>query len=244
MSKPSTKLTCCAAILLVYLAKVNILKPASKICLFCLLAIALSQSRCDPDATRVRPSRFPESELLCEHDTFTAHLVHCNFGNSNDFAAILQHVYSWFPFRETTTPITTSLRSQSISISKFANCISSSSILSIFTKYNHPYFLTYQLLHTSLHTNPTLTSSNYHIAKMPFFNSRFMLHVHIIQIILVHLAIGGAAVRLLFVKAPATAPRSRANTMALGMVRLPSLLSLPPSKNTKSNLGECRAQNQ
>lgn len=54
---------------------------------------------------------------------------------------------------------------------------------------------------------------------MPFFNPRFKFPIHILQIFLVLLALGGTAVRLLIVKAPAGAPPSRANTMALGMVR-------------------------
>ncbi|CZR64463.1 uncharacterized protein PAC_14361 [Phialocephala subalpina] len=52
---------------------------------------------------------------------------------------------------------------------------------------------------------------------MGFFSNRYMFAVHMIQIALVLGAIGGSVVRLLIVKAPAGAPRSRANTMALGM---------------------------
>ncbi|KUJ09828.1 uncharacterized protein LY89DRAFT_597421 [Mollisia scopiformis] len=52
---------------------------------------------------------------------------------------------------------------------------------------------------------------------MGFFSNRYMFAVHVLQIILVLLAIGGSVVRLLIVKVPAGAPRSRANTMALGM---------------------------
>ncbi|KAH8665898.1 hypothetical protein BGZ60DRAFT_432073 [Tricladium varicosporioides] len=51
---------------------------------------------------------------------------------------------------------------------------------------------------------------------MGFFDSRYKFAVHMLQLILVLLAIGGSVVRLLFVKAPG-APPSRANTMALGM---------------------------
>jgi hypothetical protein len=52
---------------------------------------------------------------------------------------------------------------------------------------------------------------------MAFFDSRYMFPVHMLQVLLVLLAIGGSVVRLLFVKVPG-APPSRANTMALGMV--------------------------
>ncbi|KAF8859319.1 hypothetical protein BDZ45DRAFT_742561 [Acephala macrosclerotiorum] len=52
---------------------------------------------------------------------------------------------------------------------------------------------------------------------MGVFSNRYMFAVHMLQIMLVLAAIGGSVVRLLIVKAPSGAPRSRANTMALGM---------------------------
>lgn len=70
------------------------------------------------------------------------------------------------------------------------------------------------------HSTPTTNS-----CKMGFFSNRYMFAVHMLQITLVLAAIGGSVVRLLIVKAPSSAPRSRANTMALGMVCLYPILS-------------------
>ncbi|KAN0098319.1 hypothetical protein V8E51_013982 [Hyaloscypha variabilis] len=51
---------------------------------------------------------------------------------------------------------------------------------------------------------------------MSFFSPRYKLSVHIIQIMLALAAIGVSVIKLFFFKVPG-APRSRANTMALGI---------------------------
>lgn len=55
--------------------------------------------------------------------------------------------------------------------------------------------------------------------RMGFFTNRYMVAVHILQVLLVLGAIGVSVIRLLVIKVPTGAPASRANTMALGMVR-------------------------
>lgn len=52
---------------------------------------------------------------------------------------------------------------------------------------------------------------------MPLFDVRHKLKIHILQIILIHIIIGVTAPRL-FMKGQ---PRTRANTIALGMVKSP-----------------------
>lgn len=66
---------------------------------------------------------------------------------------------------------------------------------------------------------------------MGFFERRYEFPVHMFQIFLVLLAVGGSVARLLFLKVPG-APTSRANTMALGMVRFESFLSEIPNINS------------
>ncbi|KAH6678468.1 hypothetical protein B0J14DRAFT_323904 [Halenospora varia] len=90
------------------------------------------------------------------------------------------------------------------------------------------------IIELSLIPLPKNKTSQSRLAKMGFFDSRYKFAVHMLQLILVLLAIGGSAVRLLFVKAPGASP-SRANTMALGMV---SILSPSPfqSINLTKNL--------
>ena len=60
------------------------------------------------------------------------------------------------------------------------------------------------------------TSSRSTARANGLFNPRFKLVVHIVQIILVHVVLALSAVRLF--TWPKGVPRTRANTMALGMV--------------------------
>lgn len=53
------------------------------------------------------------------------------------------------------------------------------------------------------------------ILNKPFFSSRFKLHVHLFQVLLVSIAVGLSVPRL-FMK---NVPRGRTSTIALGMVR-------------------------
>jgi hypothetical protein len=81
---------------------------------------------------------------------------------------------------------------------------------------------------------------------MSFFSNRYKFLVHILQIILVLSAIGVSVIKLFLFKVPG-APTSRANTMALGIVRpLPSLHLLSPLspqiKQTKLT-NSCRVRN-
>jgi hypothetical protein len=57
------------------------------------------------------------------------------------------------------------------------------------------------------------------ILEKPIFHPRYKLPVHVAQVVLVAVAMGCSVPRL-FMK---NQPRTRANTIALGMVRLPHL---------------------
>jgi len=96
----------------------------------------------------------------------------------------------------------------------------------IWEKIKWPFVPTFQhrLVHIpSAHPNNQITTEpNFQDAStlsncqvtMAFFDARYKLRVHLLQVLLVHVVIGLSVPRL-FIK---NQPRTRANTIALGMV--------------------------